>query len=189
MLYHDFDRVGKDLFAHSLNNGYSGNLSVRQGNRIVVTASGAALHRLGFGDLVEIGLFGEERGRASTESVVHRGIYRATDSAAVAHAHPPFAVAISEHHDSIVPEDAEGSYYFRVIPVVRTSFSVGSAEVAALVPQAMLEWGTPLVIVRGHGVFSAGRNLPEAYKWISSFESSCRHIFLSTFYGKLYKEL
>lgn len=189
MLYHAFDRVGKDLFAHSLNNGYSGNLSVRQGNRLTITASGSALHRLGPEDLVEIGLFDDERGRASTEAVVHRGIYRITDAMAVVHAHPPFTVAISEHHDSIVPEDAEGTYYFREIPVVTTSFSVGSPEVATLVPRAMLDGRTPLVIVRGHGVFSAGRDLPEAYKWLSSLESSCRHIFLKTLYGKLCREL
>ena len=37
----------------------------------------------------------------------------------------------------------------------------------------------PVVVVKGHGIFSTGKNLEEAYKYASSLEASAHIIWFS----------
>jgi L-fuculose-phosphate aldolase len=52
----DFAYIGRDLFLSGLNSSHSGNLSVRFGDRIVITRRGAMLGQLTERDLIETGL-------------------------------------------------------------------------------------------------------------------------------------
>jgi L-fuculose-phosphate aldolase len=73
----DFQRFGRDLFLAGLNSSHSGNLSVRCGDRIVITRKGSMLGHLEEQDLIETGLEKND-GKitlASTEIGVHRSIY------------------------------------------------------------------------------------------------------------------
>lgn len=189
MIYQEFDAIGRDLFAHALNNSHSGNISALQGGRITITASGSMLHRLGWQDLVEVGINDTAPSRASRELVVHREIYRRTNALAVVHAHPPFTIALAAQMNPIVPEDAEGAYYFGAIPVIDVSQAIGSDEVAERVPAEMVEKRTPLVVVRNHGVFSAGLTLWDAYQWISSLEHSCRILMMKSAGRHFWKDM
>ncbi|PKK91474.1 MAG: fuculose phosphate aldolase [Candidatus Wallbacteria bacterium HGW-Wallbacteria-1] len=189
MIYPEFDRVGRDLFDHTMNNSHSGNISILQGGRITITASGSMLHRLRRDDLVEVGINDLTPSRASRELIVHRAIYRETNATAIVHAHPPYTVAISEDLEAIVPVDAEGAYYFGSIPVVSVGNAIGSDEVAGIVPVTLLKMGSPIVVVRNHGVFSVGRSLNEAFQWISSLEHSSRIIFIRSAYASTWRDI
>ena len=183
-----FQRIGRDLFVAGLVSSHGGNMSVRQGDRILITRRGSMLAQLEERDVIDIGL--EENDAnvtlASTEIVVHRAIYQQTSALAIVHTHPPYAIAQSLVKDEIVPVDSEGSYLLHKVPVVEAQLTAGSAEVAELVPHWLKEYD--LVMLRGHGPFAIGHLLEEAYQLTSVLEMACRILTISEGMGGDVKE-
>jgi L-fuculose-phosphate aldolase len=175
-IFRQFQEIGRDLYVAGLVSSHGGNMSVRFGDRLVIKRRGAMLGRLKEGDLVETGLEKPDSGiaLASTELVVHRAIYVATPALAVVHAHPRTAIALSLSRDEIVPIDNEGSYLLHRVPVVTAEFASGSAELVEKLPSALQEY--KIVMLRGHGCFSIGQTLEEAFQWASCLEESCQII-------------
>ena len=174
-----FRRIGRDLFVAGLVSSHGGNMSVRQGDRILITRRGSMLAQLEERDVIDIGL--EENDAnvtlASTEIVVHRAIYQQTSALAIVHTHPPYAIAQSLVKDEIVPVDSEGSYLLHKVPVVEAQLTAGSSEVAELLPTRLKEYD--LVMLRGHGPFAIGHLLEEAYQLTSVLEMTCRILTIS----------
>ena len=170
----EIKRIGKYLFQEGLVDSHGGNLSIRQEGRIFITRRDAMLGDLGEGDVIEVGMDpGENDALASRELVTHRAIYRATGAAAVVHAHPANAIAVSITDNKIIPQDAEGLYLFKSAAIVRVRQPIGSEETARLLP-SFLQGGNVVAVVKGHGSFAIGKNLEEAYKYTSSLENSCK---------------
>ncbi len=182
-MYEVFKEIGRDCFLAGLVSSHAGNLSVRVGERITITRRGCMLGALHARDLVETGLEREPEDdvNASSELPTHRAIYGTSPAAAVVHTHPPHGIVLSLDRDEIVPLDFEGSYLYRRVPVVPASAEVGSEEVAHAVGAALAQ--ERLCMVRGHGLFAAGRTLEEAYQWSSSFEASARVLYLARLAG------
>lgn len=172
-LTEDFARVGRILFQGGLNNSHSGNMSVRVGDRLVITRRGAMLGELGEGDLVDVGIDGDDSGiaLASTEVSVHRAVYTSTSHLALVHTHPRSATALSLGQDSVVPVDDEGRYYFKRVPVLAVGMSIGSGELAEKLPGLLRDF--PVVLVRGHGAFAVGDTLEEGLQMSHALEWSC----------------
>ena len=187
-LLEQFRRIGRDLFVAGLVSSHGGNMSVRQGDRILITRRGSMLAQLEERDVVDIGL--EENDAnvtlASTEIVVHRAIYQATSALAIVHTHPPYAIAQSLVKDEIVPVDSEGSYLLHKVPVVAAQLTAGSTEVAQLLPRWLKEYD--LVMLRGHGPFAIGHLLEEAYQLTSVLEMACRILTVAEGMGAELKE-
>ena len=152
-------------------------MSVRVGDRIIIKRRGAQFGRLKISDFVETKLYGKDSGitRASTELIVHRAIYENTSALAVIHSHPRTAITLSLSRDEIIPVDNEGSYLLRKIPVVTVEMASGSQEMANAVSEALQ--GYKIIMQRGHGCFSIGQTLEEAYHWISTLEEVSDIIF------------
>ena len=175
-----FQKFGRDLFTRGLTSSHGGNMSVRMGDRIIITRTGAMLAHLTEVDLIEIGLEKDDSNimLASSELIVHRAIYKNTSALAIVHVHPPHAVALSMvEGDAIIPIDSEGSYLFRKVPIVHTETTVGSKDVAKLAAEMLREY--KIFMLRGHGCFSIGPVLEEAYQWCSSLEESCKIFYLT----------
>ncbi|NLE73162.1 MAG: aldolase [Actinobacteria bacterium] len=177
-MYEQFEQIGRDCFVAGLVSSHAGNMSVRIGDRLVITRRGSMLGRLRPGDLVETGLFRDDSGiaLASSEIVVHRAIYAATSAQAVLHTHPPYGIVLSLEQDEIVPVDSEGSYLLHRVPVVAAEKTIGSKEMAELLSAALTRY--KLCMLRGHGLFATGHMLEEAYQWTSAFEASARIAYL-----------
>jgi len=174
-----FQLVGCDLFTAGLNNSHSGNMSVRLGDRLVITRRGSMLGNLKERDLIETGLSKNDSHitLASTEIGVHRAIYQNTPALAIVHAHPVYATALSLIEDEIIPIDSEGQYMLHKIPVIGFEHTVGSSEVARILPEYLKEY--KIVMIRGHGSFAVGQLIEEAYQWTSSLENICKIITLT----------
>ncbi|MHB8781791.1 MAG: aldolase, partial [Candidatus Geothermincolia bacterium] len=166
-----------------VNSSHSGNMSVREGDRIHITRRGSMLGCLTQRDIVDTSLEGDDSHitLASTEIKIHRAIYQNTSALAIVHAHPPTAIALSLRRDAITPVDAEGIYYFKSIPVLRAQDTIGSSEVAAGLWRDLANYKA--VMVAGHGSFAVGQMLEEAYQWTSSLEASCRMLLLHELLG------
>lgn len=168
----EFERIGKRLFAEHLVGGNFGNMSVRDGNGFYIKRTGVYLDISN--EPVFVTFDGPAPPEASSEYRVHREIYKKTSHNAVVHAHPPAAIAASLVMDEIIPEDSEGLMFCPKIPVV--SGDPGTQEVADNVARALTS--SKLTIARGHGTFTAGKNLDEAYIFTSLAEHSCRVLAL-----------
>jgi L-fuculose-phosphate aldolase len=169
-LFEQFQYIGRDIFDAGLTSSHGGNLSVRVGDRIIIKRRGAQFRRLKPEDFVETKLYEHDSGlaRASTELIVHREIYLRTSALAVIHCHPRTAIALSLSRDEIIPIDNEGSYFLRKIPVVSVEFASGSRELAETIAEALQ--GYKIIMQRGHGCFSIGETLEDAYQWVSALE-------------------
>ena len=168
----EFERIGKRLFAEHLVGGNFGNMSVRTGDGFFIKRTGTCLDIAT--EPVYVPLSGNAPNEASSEYRVHRAVYATTHHAAIVHAHPPYTVAASLVMNEIIPEDSEGEMFCPRIPIV--SGAPGTQEVADNVARALVS--SKLVIARGHGTFSAGATLTEAYVLTSLAEHSCRILAL-----------
>ena len=163
-------------------------MSVRMGDRILITRRGSMLAQLEERDIISTGL--EENDAnvmlASTEIGVHRAIYQGTSAQAIVHTHPPYAIARSLVCDEVVPIDSEGSYLLHKVPVVAAELTAGSKEVATLLPQWLKEYD--VIMLRGHGPFAIGHLLEEAYQLTSVFEMTCKIMTIAESMGQRVKE-
>lgn len=173
-MYEQFRDFGRDIFLAGLITSHGGNMSVRLGDRILITRRGSMLGRLKPGDLIETGLDRDDSmvTLASSELVVHRAIYQGTSALAIVHTHPICATALSLVEDAVVPVDSEGSYLLHRVPVVAAAQTVGSREVAEVLPSALRNHR--IALLRGHGAFAVGELLEEAYMVSSTLEASAR---------------
>ena len=166
-----FRETGRDIFTAGLTTSHGGNMSVFDGESIVITRRGSMLGRLGDDDLIETGMepgTGDER--CSREIVVHRAIYCATEAHAIVHAHSLHTVARSFAADAIVPVDSEGLFVLGEVPVVVAEKTIASPEAAVVVSEALR--GAPIAVLRTHGPFAIGATLDEAFMYVSVLEAS-----------------
>ncbi len=175
--------MGRDCFVSGLVSSHAGNISVRIGDRLVITRRGSMLGRLRPEDLIETGIDRDDSGivLASSEILTHRAIYAHTAAQAILHTHPPHGVVLSLAQDEIIPIDSEGSYLFKRVPVVVAERTVGSEEMAEAISARLGE--CRLCMLRGHGLFATGHLLEEAYQLSSTFEASARVLYLTRLAG------
>jgi L-fuculose-phosphate aldolase len=173
-MWQDMSRSGKKLVEHELVESQFGNISIRKGDKMLITKSGVLLDEINENSIVEIDIDKPTSldNIASSETMVHRTIYKNTPALAIIHAHPLFAVIESMlvEKETIVPINIEGEYFLHEIPVVNGA--TGSPGLANNIFQALN--GHKGVIVFGHGTFATGKTLDEAYFITSLIEQSCK---------------
>lgn len=169
-----FSAIGRDLFLTGAVSSHGGNMSVRDGDRIIITRRGSMLGRIGEHDVVWTRMaacdLDEE---CSREIVVHRAIYEATDAKAIVHAHPEHTIYRSLIEDSIAPIDSEAAYVLGAsIPVVSATQTIASPEAADKLAVVLREH--KIAVLKSHGPFSVGDTLEEAFYHVSALEVACR---------------
>ncbi len=173
-MWQEIAKFGTMLVDHGLVESHLGNISIRTGSRMLITRTGCALDGIDENSVVEVDIDKPSSldTIASSESIVHRAIYKNTRALAVIHAHPAFAVieSLLAAEDMIAPLDIEGQHFLHGIPVVRGGS--GTAELAKNAAEALKD--RKGVIVFSHGTFATGMNLEEAYVVTTLVEHSCK---------------
>jgi L-fuculose-phosphate aldolase len=172
--FDEFSLVGNDLYALGLVDTMSGSLSVRRGDRILITKKNAMLGHLKEDDIVEVPLEGDggKEDAAAKELQVHRSIYRETNFNAVVHAYPTYGIALSINTENkIIPADIKGQTVLRSIPVVRAK--AASEELMKFLPP-VFKSGYVVSLVKEYGSFAVGGSLIEALQYTTCLESSCK---------------
>lgn len=186
-LREDLVRHYRWLRQYGINDSHSGNMSVRDGERIWITPTGACADTLEVGDLVECHIDGARGERASLDAPLHIEVYRRNPQAqAVIHSHGAHTVAMTMNGADFIPPDFEGQLYFPRVPVVTIPYEHYVAEAPAKV-SALLA-GYRVMVVRGHGVYACAETLNLAYKWTCSLELSAKTAFIAYQAGTLPKE-
>jgi len=178
MILLQFQAVGHDLFTMGLVSSHSGNLSIRLGERVIITRRGCRLGCLEEQDLIETGISKNDRSTplASEELAVHRAIYQETTAQAVVHAHPPHAIALSLTETEIVPNCVEGLSTVGQVPVIGWDVEVRPGGLAHTIAEVLKQHR--IVMVRGHGSFATGQLLEEAHNYTTALEESCQVLCL-----------
>jgi len=176
----DLDRAAADLVAYGrrvveagLVIGASGNLSVRAGDRIVVSPRGVPLDGLTAEDCPVVSLDGRllrgER-EPSSETPMHLAVYAGTDAGAVVHTHSTVATALS----TVLTELP--ALHYNVVDLggplrVAEYATFGTDELAANVLAALRDRRAALMA--NHGTIAYGRDLPEAFRRARLVEWLC----------------
>lgn len=171
--------AGRALVDAGLSPGSSGNLSMRVGDRIVMTGTGASLGALDAASLSTLDAHGTllEGARASKEVPLHLGTYaRDERHAAVVHVHSPYAVALSclepWSDESAIPP-LTPYVLMRVGQVPLLPFAApGDAALGALVAACPHPFRGALLA--NHGAIVAGDDLPTAVAAAIEVEEACR---------------
>jgi L-fuculose-phosphate aldolase len=188
MLLHD-ERVQlveycRRMQADELTVGTSGNLSVRRGDHIAITPSGAAYEELTPESICVIDLSGapvEEGLEPSSEVPMHTSVYASTDAGAVVHTHPLYASTLS----AVIDELPSIHYMVALLggPVrVAPYATFGSPELAANAITAME--GRFGAILQNHGATTYGESLAKAYTRSVYLEWMCRMYYQAKLFGE-----
>ncbi|HJK06777.1 MAG TPA: aldolase [Methanocorpusculum sp.] len=180
-IFSDLSRIGKRLFTEHLVGGNFGNMSARYADGYFITRTGSYLDA-DPAQVVLMPLNGRVTPGASSEWRVHTAIYNESEQhAAIVHAHPPHAVALSLLvENEILTIDSEGKMLAPSIAVV--DGAPGTQELADAVAAGLS--CANVVIARGHGTFAAGKDLDQAYLYTSLAEHCCKVLH----YTKLYRQ-
>ncbi len=155
------------------NDSHSGNGSVRVADQFWITPAGACADRLTVDDLVLCAVNGAPTAGASLDANLHAAVYRLNPQAgAVLHSHGPNAIALTLNAPVFEPQDFEGRAYFPCVPVLPIEYDRYLEQAPQSVADALRSHR--VVIVRGHGLYAADRDLNLAYKWLSALEHSAK---------------
>ncbi|MFH9426360.1 methylthioribulose 1-phosphate dehydratase [Streptomyces sp. NPDC017529] len=190
----------RDLYRQGWAPGTAGNVSVRAGDRVTISASGRAKGRMSPRDTVVVSLndgaplVGESE-RPSAETSIHLAIYANVPAArAVVHAHPPYATALAatcEHGSRSVEfgrwELAKGlggpGLADTTVPVFRNWTDVPriAEDVADALAAARDDRSptTPALLIACHGATTWGSDLLEAVNRLECVEG-LSHLTLLT---------
>ncbi|HET8552241.1 MAG TPA: class II aldolase/adducin family protein [Gammaproteobacteria bacterium] len=166
------------LRQHGLNDSHSGNASVRDGDTIWVTPTGACADTLEPDQLVACPIDGRPGDGASLDAPLHVNVYRRNPEArAVLHSHGPHSVALTLDGKPFTPIDFEGGFYFPHVPVISIAYDQYVDRAPDMVATALTDHR--IAIVRGHGVYAQADSLNLAYKWTCSLELSAKTAFIA----------
>jgi methylthioribulose-1-phosphate dehydratase len=176
----DLARASRRLYALGWMRGTSGNVSVRDGSDILVTASGIDKSAVEAADAVLIDIRGEalpgQDKRPSAEAPIHAAVISQTEAGAVVHVHSLAAVEAAARWPAGVPlvdveqlkgigRGAHGDAV--VVPVVSNSQDMADLSGRLL---AARDPGVPGVIVAEHGLYAWGDSLGQAIDRTESFD-------------------
>jgi L-fuculose-phosphate aldolase len=154
--------------------GTSGNLSVRDGDRVAVTPSGVALDRMTPEQcpIVDVdGYLLEGDLRPSSETPMHLAIYRTTDARAVVHTHSVFGTVVATTMTELPPVHYNALMLGGTVRVAEYA-TYGTDELAANV-RAALEGGKRAALMANHGGVTIGATLEEAFEATRLLEWLC----------------
>ena len=174
--------LGASLFARRLTFGRTGNVSVRTGDTLLLTPTGASLGALS--ELSEIDTAGRHLAgpKPSKEAFLHAAVYRARpDAGAVVHLHSTYSVAVSCLAD-VDPEDAlpplTAYYVMRVGRLPLLPYHAPGDDTLEALAERTARAGHAFLLAN-HGPVVAGTDLAAAADAVEELEETARlHLLL-----------
>ena len=162
------------LQARGLNQGTSGNVSVRQGDGFLITPSGMPIDEMNTNSMVEMNMLGEPigDGKPSSEWRFHRDIYKSKQEVgAVIHTHSMFATTLSCLRKDIPP--------FHYMIAVAGGDTIRCADYALFGTQALSDYAIKALsnrracLLANHGMIAVGKTLQQALDIAVEIETLC----------------
>lgn len=159
--------------------GYSGNMSARFGDKILITASGSSNGYLSKDDLVLIDFEGNpvSNGRKpSSEKMLHIEFYKKRpDVNYVIHVHSPFLSTFACCHIALdEPIMAENVFYFGQIPLAQYALP-SSLDLVEKTAKYFEDYDA--VLMANHGFIVGDKTMKDAYLKLELAESYAQVVF------------
>ncbi len=151
----------------------AGNVSVRVGDLVAITPTGANLAELTARQVSVVDFAGQLVDgdlEPSSELPLHIGIYRAHPAGAVVHTHAPACTAVASVRDELPCVHYSMLGFGGAVPVSPYA-TYGSAELAANVVAALA--GRSAVLMASHGAITYGPTLAKAFETMELLEWAC----------------
>lgn len=158
-------KIGRVLGEKNYTLGYSGNISARIDDTVLITVSGSANGHLKDGDFALMDFEGKSlipNKRPSSEKKLHIEFYKQRpDINFIIHVHSPYLSSFaSARKDLLAPVMAENVYYFKGIPLAE--YGLPSSDV--LVENTAKYFKEyDCVLMANHGVIIGSKTLKDAY--------------------------
>lgn len=185
-MFETFKTVGELLFLCGCNDSHSGNISIRNGDEILITKRTSMLSKLNKDDLIELSLTKESKQDelASRDLKIHREIYSSSSNMAIIHAHLPNVMALCITENKILPQDLKGQIFFpQGISIIKPKQLNDYNELVNLIKNSSLTSEPYVAVIRGYGVFIGAKTLFDALEVITSLEQSAKIWLLSKLVG------
>lgn len=164
-----------------------GNVSVRLGDRVLVTPSGVHKGYMEADQMIIVDLRGqvlEGEGRPTSEIRMHLLAYELRpDVGAVVHAHLPYATACTlagiDLSEPVLPEVVITLGGIPTAPYA----TPGSAEVPEAVREFLREYDA--ILLSRHGAMTVGRDVMDAYNKMEKLEHTARVVLAARLQGPL----
>jgi L-fuculose-phosphate aldolase len=164
----------RQLAAEGLVVGTAGNVSVRSGDRVAISATGAVLADATADQVTVVDLDGDVVAgelQPTSELDLHLGVYRRYDAGAVVHTHAPMATALS----CVLDDELPCVHYQMLLlggPVPVAPYATfGTPELAAIVLDALD--GRTAALMANHGAITHGPDLDKAVELSLLLEWAC----------------
>lgn len=171
--------TSRTLYDRKLIHATGGNTSIRDGDSVWITQTGAELGKLTEDKFVKVDLQGNvlEGNAPSKETNMHLAMYRARKNAhAVIHVHPTYSIAfstlISRESNDVVPPYTM-AFYVRAgrVPMIPYHPSGSHSLHEAVEALAPLHHA---ILLRQHGLIVAGADLSTAMGIVEEVEQCCQ---------------
>ena len=165
--------VSRRLASSGMVPATAGNVSVRVGDLVAITPTGASLAELTGAQVAVVDLDGRlvQGGlEPSSELPLHLGIYRQHDAGAIVHTHAPACTAVASVRDELPCIHYAMLGFGGAVPVAPYA-TYGSAELAANVVAALA--GRSATLMASHGAITYGPTLAKAFEAMELLEWAC----------------
>ena len=165
--------------------GFSGNLSARCGNKILITATGTANGYLSEDDFALIDFEGniiDGNKKPSSEKMLHVEFYKLReDINYIFHVHSPYLTAFSAAGKALDKNIlAEIVYCFDYIPLAEYALP-GSRELVENTSKFFKDFD--VVLMANHGVIVGGKDVKDAYLKLELCEAYAQTVLFSNLLG------
>jgi len=155
----------------------SGNVSMRTGSNVVITAHNTYLGHLQETDIVVMDKEGnlvDGTVSPSSERAMHLGILeRFKDMNVVIHSHSPYSTAFFHYFEKLDIFSFEAKFYLGNVPVV----SQRTPTVTDINPVIKALEGCNIVVLGNHGVVAMGKDFKEAFSLLELLEEQAKVSF------------
>ena len=181
----DLIHLGKMLHDRNYTPGYSGNISLRTGESIVITTSGSANGFLSKEDFVEIDFDGNVINgdkKPSSEKRLHIELYRnRKDVNCVVHVHSTaLSTFAAAGKDLLEPVMIENVCYFGGIPLAEYGMP-SSVELVEETAKYFKDYS--VVLMKNHGVIVGGSSIKDAYCKLEMAEEYAKSVIFANVLG------
>lgn len=181
-------RCFKKLYENGTVNMFEGNLSIRDGDTILMTPSQQNKETMTPEMIVEMdqdgSILSDNGFRPSSEFRMHLEVYRLRpDVGAIVHDHSAFATAFALAGVPITCELAEMYMFFGGKIPFCTYGKPGTDKVFAEFEQHFVNENLDVVLLSNHGLVAAGKNLEDAYAKAEAAEKIARITLLAKLLG------
>ncbi|RJO79906.1 S-methyl-5-thioribose-1-phosphate isomerase [Nocardia panacis] len=187
----DIAAIARELYGQGWMAGTAGNISVRAGERAIVTGSGLSKGELTAADMVTVRVadsapLPDQTRKPSAETTIHTAVYRTRPAGAVVHVHPPYATTLATLTGAA---DAVTTLRITDFELIK---GLGSPDPAAIDIPIFPNWpdvprigadierylrenpdAPPVLGIAGHGITTWGENLSQARDRAECLEALC----------------